>query len=346
MDGQSAGWTLGELAAQLGGELHGPPDLKILRPVSADADDPYGIAFAESADYLQKAEASGVGALILPRSLQSTKPTIYVDHPRLVFGALLAECDRPLPIAPGIHPTAVVAEGAEVDATASVGAYAVVERGARIGASARVYPFAYVGENCLVGAGSVLYPHAVLYKDVTVGARCIVHAGAVIGADGFGFLWDGQRRVKVPHAGGVELGDHVEIGANTTVDRSMTGVTRVGTGTKLDNLVQIGHNCTIGEHTVMASFVGISGSSRIGSRCVFGGQAALSDHVTVGDDITFGGRTGASQDVLEPGAYFGTPARPVGEAMRAFALAPRLPELFQRLRKLEKALERLEKENS
>lgn len=343
MDEGAPTWTLGWIAQLIGGDLHGPPEMPISGPVSADADAPAGIAFCESDEYLTR--AARVGALVLPRDLASDKPHISVDQPRFAFGAILALADSALPIAHGIHPTAVVHTSAKVDSTASIGPYAVIEENVAVGPGARIYPFCYVGARCSIGANATLYPHVVLYKDVTIGDRSIIHSGAVIGADGFGFIWNGKKRIKVPQAGGVRLGDHVEIGANTTIDRATTGKTSIGDGTKLDNLVQIAHNCTIGDDTVIAGLAGISGSCRIGSRCVFGGQTALSDHVTVGDDVTFGGRTGTSQDILEPGAYFGAPAIPVGEGMRVYVMAPRVPELFKRVRALERALERLEKKD-
>jgi UDP-3-O-[3-hydroxymyristoyl] glucosamine N-acyltransferase len=339
-------WTLGELAVALGGELRGPAEMPIDGPAPADSDDPRGIGFCESEEYLDLAKGSRVGALILPRTLTIEKPHLLVDHPRTAFGRLLAMAQRPLPLREGVHPTAVVSDTALVDPSASVGPYAVVEAGAKIAAGARIFPFCYVGENCEVGEETVLYPNVVLYQDVRVGARSIVHSGVVMGGDGFGFGWDGKSRVKIPQVGGVVIGDEVEIGAGTTVDRATAGDTVLGNGTKLDNLVQIGHNVRVGESCAIAAQTGIGGSCRIGNRVVMGGQSAMSDHAAVGDDITFGGRTGTSQDLMEPGIYFGTPARPIQEAMRSYLLVPKLPELMSRLRKLEKRLAELEsKEN-
>ncbi len=207
-----------------------------------------------------------------------------------------------------------------------------------------MYPFAYIGEGCELGEGTVVYPHAVLYRDVTTGRRCRIHAGAVLGADGFGYVWDGQRRVKIPQVGRVVLGDDVEIGANSAVDRATAGETRIGSGTKLDNLVQIGHNVRIGEHTVAAAQTGVSGSTTIGNRVTIAGQVAFSDHVEVCDDVVLGGRTAVIQNIREPGEYLGFPARPLGEAMRALSLATKLPELAARLRRLEERVRDLENE--
>lgn len=327
----------------LKGDLHGPPDMPIARPATADSDDPQGIAFCESDTYLATAESRGVGALIVKRGVETAKPSIQVDSPRAAFGMLLALSARPLPIQPGIDATALVSEEADVDESACIGPYVVVERGAVIEAGARVYPFCYIGEGCSIGENAILYPNVTLYQDVEVGARTIIHSSAVLGADGFGFVWDGKRRIKIPQVGRVVIGDDAEIGAATTIDRATAGETVIGRGTKLDNLIQVGHNCRIGTDGVIAGQSGISGSCVVGDRFVMGGQSALSDHATIGDDVTFGGRTATSQDITEPGVYFGVPAGPANEMIRAFVLQPKLPELFSRLRKLEKRLEELEK---
>ena len=339
MERESPGWPLGELAAILGGRLEGPADLRIKRPVPADAEDPEGLAFAESDEYLRRAAEGGAGAVLAAEgSAAIPKPTIFVAKPREAFGRFLALCQRPLPLEPRVHPMAIVSPDARIAPTASIGPYAVVERGAVIGEQCRVFPFCYVGENCRLGSGTVLFPHVVLYQDVELGARCVVHSGVVLGADGFGFVWDGQRRVKVPQVGRVVLGDEGEIGANTAVDRATAGATTIGSGAKLDNLVQIGHNSRIGEHTVIASLSGISGSTQVGNRVTMAGQVATTDHVSICDDVILAGRTGVTGDIKEPGTYFGLPARPLGEAMRTMVLTTKLADMFQRVRELEKRL--------
>jgi UDP-3-O-[3-hydroxymyristoyl] glucosamine N-acyltransferase len=340
---EASGWTLGELAKLLQGTLTGPADLFISRPVPSDSSDPQGITFAENDEYLAAAEHSAVAAIIVGKDCGSCrKPTIVVEDARASFGRLLAMMIRPLPLASGIHSQAVVAEGARVDPLASVGPFCVIENGATVASGAKVYPFCYVGENCSVGEGSILYPHVILYQDVTVGARCVIHSGVVLGADGFGFFWDGTRQAKVPQVGDVRLADEVEIGANAAIDRATAGTTEIGKGTKIDNLVQIGHNSVVGSNTVIAGQTGVSGSSHIGDRVTIGGQAALSHHVRVCDDAVLGGRTGVTEDITEPGEYFGLPARPKAEALRSALLAGRLPDLFARIRELERRVETLE----
>lgn len=343
MEKRTQSWTLGYLAEILKGDLHGPADLEIKRPAPADSNDAAGIAFCESEQYLATAETAGVGALILPRELASRKPYIAVDSPRMAFGMLLALSQRPLPLNSGIHPTAVISEDATIADTASIGAYVVIESGARIGSGAKIYPFTYVGEDCFIDEYAVLYPNVTLYQDVEVGARAIIHSSAVLGADGFGFVWDGKRRIKVPQVGRVVIGADAEIGAATTIDRATAGETSIGRGTKLDNLVQVGHNCKLGEDGVIAGLTGISGSCVVGDRFILGGQCGLSDHAVLGDDIVFAGRTATSQTISEPGAYFGTPAQPASEGIKAMLLAAKLPELVSRIRTLEKKLAKLEK---
>ncbi len=347
MEKVAQSWTLVELAEILGGTVSSHPHYTVKRPVPADSDDPEGIAFCESEPYLEKAHASGVGALILPYSLRSNlKPAIYVEHPRMAFGQLLAICDRPMPINPGIHSTAVVHEEATISPTAQIGPYVVIEAGASVGDRARIHAHSYIGEACRIGADTTIYPRVTLYRDVLVGERCIIHSGVVIAADGFGFMWNGKQQFKVPQVGGVELGDDVEVGANTTIDRATAGVTRIGSGTKLDNLIQIAHNVQMGRDSVMAGQSGIAGSSRVGDRATIGGVVAISDHVNIADDVTLGGGTGVASDIKEKGAYFGRPALPAGEGLRAFMMVPKLPDFLSRIRALEKKVKELEAKES
>lgn len=337
METKTARWTLGEIASLLQGDLSGPADLPIDRPVPADMNEPMGIAFAESEKYLDRAELSSVGALLLNRDIRATtKPSIRVDDPRTAFFMLLKMSEKSLPAEVGIHPTAVVSPDAFVDPTASVGAFVVLEKGSSVGPGAQVFPFCYVGENCKIGAKTILYPRVTLYQDVTIGEETILHSGVVVGADGFGFIWDGRKRLKVPQVGSVVLGDQIEIGANTTIDRATVGETSIGSGTKIDNLVQVAHNDQIGEHVVIAGCTAVAGSVRIGDRCVIGGMVGFRDHVEIGDDVSVAAMSGIEKDLEGPGQYFGVPALPVMEAMRIYKLHQRLPELLSRIRDLEK----------
>jgi UDP-3-O-[3-hydroxymyristoyl] glucosamine N-acyltransferase len=344
LENATTSWTLGEIARLLGGELKGPADQVITGPANTDADNPNGLAFAESEEYLQKLGGVKTGAVLAkPEFADVAFPTIRVAQPKESFATFLELCRRELPLDTGVHEKAVVSAGALVDPSAMVGAFAVIERGAKIAKGARIYSFAYIGEDCEIGEEAVIYPHAVLYRDVEIGPRTIVHSGAVLGADGFGFKWNGVRQVKMPQIGRTVIGADAEIGACTTIDRAMMGETRVGDDTKIDNLVQIGHNSTVGSHTVIASQAGISGSSSVGDRCTLAGQTALVDHIQIGDDIILTGRTAASKSITVPGVYRGAPATPYAEELRLEAAYRRVPELLKKVRELERRLKELEK---
>lgn len=329
-------WTLAELAPLLGASVGAAPDFVVTRAAPCDSDDPHALAYCASPRYARVAARHAVGAVILPPGVVLDRPRLYAEQPRAAFARFLALCRKELPTRPGVHPTAVVDPAAEVDPAASVGPYAVVERGARIAAGARVFPHCYVGEDCVVGPDTVLYPHVVLYQDVHVGARCVVHAHATLGADGFGFLWDGARHVKIEQVGGVRVGDDVEIGAGSAVDRATSGTTTVGAGVKIDNLVQIGHNVDVGPHSLICGQAGVAGSAVLGSRVTMGGQSAVTDHVTVGADVTLAARAAASRDIAQPVVHHGFPARPDG--LRISAALAELPRLRERLRRLERLL--------
>ena len=236
----------------------------------------------------------------------------------------------------------MVAADARVDPTAAVGPLAVVESGAVLGPRVRVHAFAFVGARAEVGEDSVLHPRVVLCAGVKLGRRVVVHPGAVIGADGFGYAFDGEAHRKIPQVGGVLIEDDVEIGANTAIDRAMLGHTVVRRGTKIDNLVQIAHNVEIGEHSIIVAQVGIAGSGRIGRGVVLAGQVGVADHLTVGDGAVVLAQSGLARDVAPGAKVFGTPARPVLQAKRLFTLEEQLPDIVRRLRKAEQRLQRLE----
>ena len=246
----------------------------------------------------------------------------------------------------GISPTAQIAEGVVLGEDVYVGAYAVLEQGVKVGRGVRIYPHAYVGKGVTIGEGTTIHPHVTLYHDVQIGARCIIHAGAVIGADGFGFAPQSDGYHKIPQLGNVILEEDVEIGANTCIDRAVMGSTIIRRGVKLDNLVQIAHNCSVDEHTVMASQVGLAGSSQIGKWCKFGGQVGIGGHITIGDRVEMGGQTGVISNIPEGSILMGSPGMPLREAMRNFVIQPKLPDMYRRLQALEKELAELKQQQS
>ncbi len=343
--GQS--WTLAELAQLLGGECQGDPGLVIRRPGQSDSDDSEALTFAENAKFLKNALASSVGAVLIgPELAPIAKPAIVVPSARRAFGQFLHMCQRAIPTFVGIHPTAVVSDQAEIADRVSIGPYAVVEAGAVVATGCRIFAHAYVGEGCVLHENVTLLPHVVLVQDVEIGPGSVVHPGSVLGDDGFGYYFDGKVQHKIPQVGGVKIGQNVEIGSLTAIDRATAGETSIGNGTKIDNLVQVAHNVRIGSNTVVASQVGFAGSSRVGDRVTVAGQSATSTGVIVGDDITLGGRTGVTKNLTTPGAYWETPAMPYTEALKMVVAQRGLPELVKRVKALEKEIELLKKEGT
>jgi len=257
--------TLAELAVELNGVVVGDPEVMIRGVAGIREAQPGDITFLANSRYDGYVAETRASAIICSRELrEATVPLLQVDNPYLAFQRVVKlmrpELYRPLP---GVHPTAVVSPAAHVGEGASIGAYCVIEAGARVGARSVLMPWCYVGVQASVGEDSLLYPRVTLREECVVGSRCILHPGVVVGADGFGFAFDDGRYHKVPQVGIVVIGDDVEIGANTTIDRATTDATRIGDGSKIDNLVQIGHNVVTGQHCIIVAQVGISGSTQL-----------------------------------------------------------------------------------
>jgi UDP-3-O-[3-hydroxymyristoyl] glucosamine N-acyltransferase len=268
-------------------------------------------------------------------------PLVVVDQPYAWFAHAAQLLHPPAAVAPGIAPGAHVSPGARVDPSACIEAGASVGEGAEIGARAWVGTGAVVGARAAIGADSRLYPHAVLLDGCRIGARCIVHSGAVIGADGFGFAPLDGRWIKIPQVGAVIVGDDVEIGANTTIDRGSMGDTIIEDGVKLDNQIQVGHNCVIGAHTVIAGCVGIAGSANIGPGCQIGGAAMIAGHLSIAAGSAVGPGTLVASSITEPGHYTGFfPMMKNRDWQRAAAIIRQLEEMRERLRKLESERDR------
>ena len=337
-----AGFTLGELANALQARLDGDPTRIVTGVAPLDSAGPDQISFLTDARYLEAARASRAGAFLAGTDVADLPgPTLRCAAPQQTLIDLLL-LFHPRASAPGgVDRTAVVATGARVDPTAAVGPLTVVEAGAVIGPGVRLHALVYVGPGVEIGEGTIVYPHVSLCEGVRIGRRVVIHAGAVLGADGFGFAYDGSAHRKIPQVGGVVIEDDVEIGANTTIDRATFGDTIVRRGTKIDNLVQIGHNVEVGEHSLLVAQVGIAGSVRVGRGVVLAGQVGVADHLTIGDGVVVGAQAGIASSI-EPGArLMGTPARPTMQARRIIAAQARLPELLRRVRALEERLERL-----
>jgi UDP-3-O-[3-hydroxymyristoyl] glucosamine N-acyltransferase len=335
--------TLAGLAGRLGGTAAGDPGAVLTGAAGLAEAGPGDVTFIESARLLPKAAAGRAGAVLLPPGLDLPgRNSIRMANPRLGFAAAL-ELFYPRERPPaGVHPTAVVAADAAVDPTASVGALCFVGPGARIGARAVLHPQVHVGPRAAIGEDALLHAGAIVLERVVLGARAIVHAGAVIGGDGFGYVFDGRAHRKIPQVGTVEIGDDVEIGAGTTIDRATTGATRIGSGAKIDNLVQIGHNVSIGAGAIIVSQVGISGSARIGDGAVLAGQVGVGDHAEIGAGARVGGQAGVIRHVAAGATVSGFGPQPHGEFLRSQAVFEQLPLLRRRVAELEKRLAALE----
>jgi UDP-3-O-[3-hydroxymyristoyl] glucosamine N-acyltransferase len=336
--------TLADIARLIQGELVGDGARIIERVAPLDEADDTSISFLARSRYAHRLNTTRAAAVIVPQSVtEAPMPIIRVRSPERSLVTLLSACMPPRPPAQtGIHPTASISPTASLGSRVAIGPFVVVgdqtivEEGTHIGAGT------YIGAHCRIGRDTWLYPRVTLYDQVTLGSSVIVHSGAVIGSDGFGYTPGEQGAIKIPQIGGVVIGDEVEIGANTTIDRATLGATRIGKGTKIDNLVQIGHNVVIGEYVIICAQAGIAGSTVVGDGALIAGQAGLADHIHVGAGAKIGGQAGVTKSVPPQATVSGYPARPHQQARRIEAATGQLPALVQRVRDLERRLEALE----
>jgi UDP-3-O-[3-hydroxymyristoyl] glucosamine N-acyltransferase len=338
--------TLSALAAELGGEVIGDGSTVIRGVAGIREAMPGDLTFLANSRYDSHLAETRASAVICSREPRvSDRPLLVVDNPYLAFqravGIFRPDQHRP---APGVHPTAVVADDARLGRDVAIGAHCIVERGATLGDRVVLMGGCYVGHGASLGDDTLFYPRVVLREECVVGARCIVHPGAVIGSDGFGFAFDAGRYHKVPQVGNVVIGDDVEIGANTTIDRATTHSTRIGDGCKIDNLVQIGHNVVVGRHCIIVAQVGVSGSTELEDHVTLGGQAGLVGHIRIGKGAMVGAQSGVTKSVAPETTVTGYPATQHGAWRRLQALIHRLPDLFQRSRELEERVGELERQ--
>lgn len=333
---------LGELAARLECTLEGDPDAWV-RGVAALGDaGPEELSFVRSRRYARTARDSRAGALVAPPGLDvGGRPVLRAEHPDLVFARAVHLILPPPRPEPGVHATAVVEPEAHVDASASVGPYCVVGARSRVGPRSVLRAGVTLYEDVAVGADCTLHAGVTVREDVSIGDRVVLHPGVVIGADGFGYAHAGEGPPqKLPQVGRVVIEDDVEIGANAAVDRAALGETRVRRGAKIDDLCVVGHNCDIGEGAVLAALTGLSGSARVGRGAFLMGQTGVADHVTIGERAFLGGRAGVVRDVPARTLGFGYPLLEPRLHHRVQTLLKRLPELFRRVRALERGAPR------
>jgi UDP-3-O-[3-hydroxymyristoyl] glucosamine N-acyltransferase len=347
-DAAATGRPVGELAQLVGGTVEGDPALRIRGLSGLEEAQEGQLSFFGNARYKQAYLATRASAVLVDASAppRAGLTLVRVKQPHLAYAKVAQAFFPPRRLPPGVSPRAEVHPKAQVHSTATVMAFAVVEEGATVGEGVVLHPGCYVGPQASVGKGSVLYPGAVVAERCVVGERCILQPNAVVGADGFGFAFDAEavKHEKIPQAGIARLEDDVELGACSCVDRATLGETVVGQGTKIDNLVQVAHNVTIGPHTILCAQVGISGSVKVGAGVVMAGQAGVAGHLTIGNLVRLGAQSGVAHDVPDGATLLGAPAFHHTQFLRAAMVFEKLPEMARELRGLKKRIEELERE--
>jgi UDP-3-O-[3-hydroxymyristoyl] glucosamine N-acyltransferase len=331
--------SLGVLAVRFGCELRGDPQA-LIHSVAALGGGPGELGFIANPAYAEQLAGTRLSAVLIEPQLALRCPVAALIHsnPHATFARIAALLHPPGPPRAGVHPTAVVAQGARIDPSAEIAALSVVEAGADIGPRCVVGAQSFVGGGAVLGSDTRLLQRVCVAAGTQLGRRCLVHPGAVIGADGFGNARDGARWVKVPQLGRVVVGDDVEIGANTTIDRGALGDTEIAEGVRLDNQIQVGHNVYIGAHTAIAACTGIAGSTRIGARCMIGGGTGIGGQLTIGDDIVIAGFGMVTRSISAAGMYSSVlPVEEVRLWRRIVGRIKRLDSLGARVRKLESA---------
>ena len=332
-------FTAAEIAEHLQGEVIGDGSTPLHGFAAADSCQAGDLTFAENQTYFARAEQSSASAILVNGYFASSKKVlIRVANARIAFakGMALFFPQRQPP--PGVHPSSLVANTAQIDPSAHIGPFCVIEERVRIGARAVLAGGNHLGPDCRLGEGAHLFSHVILYANTQIGQRVCIHAGTVVGSDGFGYVFDQEFHRKVPQVGNVIIHDDVEIGANVTIDRGALGSTVIGTGSKIDNLVQIGHNVVIGEHCMVVAQVGIAGSTRLGNHVTLAGQVGIAGHLQIGHRATVTAQSGVMNHIPEGEKWLGSPAQPNRQMKRVLIALQRLPQLLRRVNHLEKQL--------
>jgi UDP-3-O-[3-hydroxymyristoyl] glucosamine N-acyltransferase len=332
-------FTAAEIAKRLGGEVIGDGALLIKGFAPADRAQPGDLTFAENEGYFLRAEQSAASAVIVDGAFVSgSKALIRVPNARIAFARVLPLFFPEPVFGPGIHPTAIVPNTAQVDASAHIGPYCVLGPDVRIGPRCVLQGGDYIGAGCQLGEEVNLFPNVILYPATEIGSRVRIHSGTVVGSDGFGYVQDGAVHRKVPQIGNVIIREDVEIGANVTIDRGALGPTVIGKGCKIDNLVQIAHNVTLGEHCLIVSQAGIAGSTKLGNYVILAGQTGIAGHLKIGNRVSVAAQSGVMHNIPDGEKWLSSPAQPDRQAKRQIIALQQLPELLRRVSELEKRL--------
>jgi UDP-3-O-[3-hydroxymyristoyl] glucosamine N-acyltransferase len=337
---------LGDLASLLNGEILGDRDIEI-SGVSGIAEAKEGdITFISAKRYIRDLPGSRASCVIVKEPLPGVSiAQLKVSNPHLAFARLLEHFNLKPAKPVGISKDAIVSDSATLGKDVSVYPFSYIAEGVSIGSGTIIHPYVFIGENSLLGEKCIVYPHVTLRENVKIADRVIIHSGSVIGSDGFGYVFDEGKYHKIPQVGGVIIEDDVEIGSNTSIDRATTGNTIIGKGTKIDNLVQVGHNVKIGANSILCGQVGIAGSCEIGDYVTLAGQVGISDHVKIESETVIGAQAGVIGN-LKKGSYSGMPAMSHKDWLRVQAVMAKLPELYKKIKELEKKIREFERGNA
>jgi UDP-3-O-[3-hydroxymyristoyl] glucosamine N-acyltransferase len=334
---------LKELAQYVGGMVIGDGEVEISGVAALEGARSGEITFIAHPKYLSKLAKTNASAIITSEEiLSSQKPLLCVGNPYLAFAKILTLFSQKTYQPKGIDPNVWISSTAQLGKEVTVYPFVSIGDRCRIGERVTLYPGVYVGEDSSIDEGSLLYSNVSIYPGTVIGKRVILHSGVVVGADGFGYVKEGKKNVKIPQVGKVEIEDDVEIGANTTIDRATFGKTIIGRGVKIDNLVQVAHNVVIGEDSIIVAQVGIAGSTKIGSNVTLGGQVGVADHIEIGDNVMIGAQSGVPSDLAANQAYSGSPVLPHREFLRVVNVFTKLPEMRKTLIEIEKRLKTIE----
>lgn len=335
-------FTAEQIAGLVGGEIRGNKNASVSDVAGIEEAREGTLCFLNEEKYVHYLPETKASIVLMSKSIVfdgTTNATlILVDNARSAVATLLQMVSEVMnPRKRGIEQPCFIAEGVDIPEDTYIGAYAYIAKGAKLGKGVQIYPHTYIGENVLIGDNCILYAGVKVYYNCQVGQDCILHAGAVIGADGFGFEPDANGvNQKVPQIGNVIIEDDVEIGANTTIDRAMMGTTRIGKNTKIDNLVQIGHNCEVGESSFLCAQVGLAGCTKVGKRCILAGQVGVAGHLSIPDGTILGAQSGVAGTIRKPGMYMGSPAIDASIWRRAQVVYKNLPEIQKVINEIER----------